>query len=132
MIFNPLHYLKLLERKAGAFEQGAPLQGWALPPVFKQIQDTLVRKDEKSGLRTYIRILQYLETYSKEQLQKALEQAICLCAVDEAAILHLLKRNLDQRPPDLSLIDHPNIPSVKVDAPQLYAYTRLLSVREAV
>ena len=132
LIFNPLHYLKLLERKAGAFEQAAPLQGWALPPVFKQIQDTLVRKDGKSGLRTYIRILQYLETYSKEQLQKALEQAICLCAVDEAAILHLLKRNLDQRPPDLSLIDHPNIPSVKVDAPELYAYTRLLSVREAV
>lgn len=132
VIFNPLHYLKLLERKAGAFEQAAPLKGWSLPPVFKQVQDILVRKDGKSGLRSYIRILTYLEHFKEEQLQKALEQAICMQAVDEAAILHLLKRGLDQRPANLALIDYPNIPSVRVDEPQLYAYTRLLVGREAV
>ena len=76
--------------------------------------------------------MQYLENYSKEQLQKALEQAIYLHAVDEAAILHLLKRNLDKRPPDLSLVDYPNIPFVQVDEAPLYAYTRLLQVREAI
>lgn len=132
VIFNPLHYLKLLERKAGAFEQAAPLKGWDLPPVFKQIQDALVRKDGKAGLRIYIRILQYLENYSKEQLQKALEQAIHLQAVDEAAILHLLKRNLDQKTPNLALVDYPNIPLVRVDEVDLAAYTRLLEVKEAV
>src|SRR6185436_5529525 len=30
-IFDPLHYLALLEQKTGALDQAAPLQGWALP-----------------------------------------------------------------------------------------------------
>lgn len=131
--FNPLHYLELLERKAGAFEQAAPLKGWILPPVFKQIHDTLVRKDGKEGIREYIRILQYLENYSEKQLQKALEQSIHLSAVSEDAILHLLKRNLDQKAPNLALINYPNIPIVLVAPTNLDAYKQLLlsEVREA-
>ena len=131
--FNPLHYLELLERKAGAFEQAAPLKGWILPPVFKQIHDTLVRKDGKEGIREYIRILQYLENYSEKQLQKALEQSIHLSAVSEDAILHLLKRNLDQKAPNLALINYPNIPLVLVAPTNLDAYKQLLlsEVREA-
>ena len=30
-VFNPLHYLALLERKIGALDQAAPLVGWELP-----------------------------------------------------------------------------------------------------
>ncbi len=30
LIFHPLHYLALLERKTGALEQAAPLEGWQL------------------------------------------------------------------------------------------------------
>jgi transposase len=131
-IFNPLHYLKLLERKAGAFEQAAPLKGWALAPVFNVVRDALVRKDGKAGLRTYIRILQYLENYSENQLQIALEQAIHLSAISEEAILHLLRRNLEQRPHTLTLAAYPNIPVVQVDTSNLRAYSRLLSMQEAV
>jgi hypothetical protein len=32
MIFDPLHFLPLLEQKVGALDQAAPLQGWDLPP----------------------------------------------------------------------------------------------------
>ena len=28
MVFNPVHYLRLIERKIMAFDQAAPLQGW--------------------------------------------------------------------------------------------------------
>ena len=34
LIFEPRHYLALLERKTGAFDQAAPLVGWALPEEF--------------------------------------------------------------------------------------------------
>ena len=34
LIFDPLHYLALLERKTGALDQAAPLTGWALPDEF--------------------------------------------------------------------------------------------------
>ncbi len=32
MVFDPMHYLPLLEQKVGALDQAATLQGWALPP----------------------------------------------------------------------------------------------------
>jgi hypothetical protein len=33
-VFDPLHYLALLERKTGALDQAAPLAGWELPEAF--------------------------------------------------------------------------------------------------
>jgi len=32
-VFNPLHYLELLERKIGALDQAAPLAGWGNRPT---------------------------------------------------------------------------------------------------
>ena len=36
MIFNPLHYLSLLEQKTNALDQATPLQVWQLPEEFHQ------------------------------------------------------------------------------------------------
>ena len=35
-VFDPVHYLPLLERKVGALDQAAPLAGWELPEEFVQ------------------------------------------------------------------------------------------------
>ncbi|MEI8296074.1 MAG: IS21 family transposase, partial [Alphaproteobacteria bacterium] len=123
--FNPLHYLKLLERKIGAFEQAAPLKGWQLPPVFKRVQNALCRKDKKDGLRAYVRILRLLESHTVAELTRALESAVELDIVDEMAIRHLLKRQLEGRPPNLSLLNHPAISLVNVDLPDLSVYGQL-------
>ena len=127
IVFNPLHYLKLLERKTGAYEQAAPLKGWNLPAVFQKVHDILYRKNGKEGRRQYIRILQFLENFSEAELQHAMEQSIQLAAVTEHAILHLLKRNKEKRPPNLSLVSHPTIPIVRVSSADLSIYSyRLL------
>ena len=127
VVFNPLHYLKLLEQKTGAFVQAAPLKGWNLPMVFQKVHDILYKKDGKEGRRCYIRILQFLENFSEAELKEALEQSIQLTAVTESAILHLLKRNKEKRPPNLSLLSFPKIPLVHVASPNLVNYsTRLL------
>ena len=34
MVFDPMHYLALLEKKVGAFDQAAPMQNWNLPDAF--------------------------------------------------------------------------------------------------
>lgn len=126
IIFNPLHYLKLLEYKTGAFVQAAPLKGWNLPPVFQKVHDVLHRKEGKEGRRHYIRILQFLENFSEADLKQALEQSMQLMAVTESAILHLLKRNKEGRPANLSLLSHPTVPSVHVDNPNLTSYSARL------
>ncbi len=132
VIFNPLHYLKLLERKTGAFVQAAPLKGWKLPIVFQKVHDILYKKEGKEGRRHYIRILQFLEIFSEVELQCALEQSIKLAAVTESAILHLLKRNKERRPPNLSLVSYPKIPMVRVALPNLASYSaRLLKTSRA-
>ena len=33
-VYDPIHYLPLLEQKTGSLDQAAPLQGWALPEEF--------------------------------------------------------------------------------------------------
>lgn len=132
VIFNPLHYLKLLERKTGAFVQAAPLKGWNLPPVFQQVHDILYRKDGTEGRRHYIRILQFLENFSEHELKLALEQSVLLMTVTESAILHLLKRNKEGRPANLSLEARPNVPLVHVAAPDLALYNILLVKTEVL
>jgi transposase len=132
VLFNPLHYLKLLERKTGAFIQAAPLKGWKLPPIFQKVHEILSRKEGKEGSRQYIRLLQLLENYSVTVLEKSLEQAVVLEVVNEDAIKHLVKRQIENRPLNLALINYPAIPIVYVAPTNLNSYTNLLSQRGLV
>ena len=36
-IFNPLHYLALIEQKTNALDQAAPLADWELPEAFSHL-----------------------------------------------------------------------------------------------
>ena len=38
LVFDPLHYLPLIERKIGALDQAAPLVGWDLPEAFATLR----------------------------------------------------------------------------------------------
>jgi hypothetical protein len=48
-VFNPLHYLALLERKIGALDQAAPLVGWVLPAEFATLRRLLEVRMGKPG-----------------------------------------------------------------------------------
>ncbi len=61
MVFNPLHYLPLIERKIMAFDQAAPLQGWKLPKAFGMLQQLLDLPFEE-----------WTETFGTERLTRAL------------------------------------------------------------
>ena len=41
VIFDPLHYVAVLERKTGALDHAAPLTGWALPDEFLRLRRRL-------------------------------------------------------------------------------------------
>ena len=40
-VFDPLHYLALIEQKTNALDQAAPLQGWELPEAFATLRRLL-------------------------------------------------------------------------------------------
>lgn len=57
MVFDPVHYLALIERKIMAFDQAAPLQDWELPDAFTTLQRLLEARQGKAGKREYVRYL---------------------------------------------------------------------------
>jgi len=54
LIFDPIHYLPLLEQKIGALDQAAPPVGWDLPEAFATLRRLLEARMGKAGKREYV------------------------------------------------------------------------------
>jgi DNA replication protein DnaC len=74
MIFDPLHYLSLLEQKANALDQAAPLAGWQLPEGFSELRRQMEGRLGKRGRREYVQVLRLLETFSLAEVTAAVGQ----------------------------------------------------------
>jgi hypothetical protein len=66
-VFDPPHYLALLERKVGTLEQAAPLQGWSLLTEFttlrRLLEAPLSQKNRRAvGKWEYVQVLCLTET----------------------------------------------------------------------
>jgi hypothetical protein len=79
-IFDPLHYLRLLEHKSQALEQASPLAGWQLPDCFLHLRRLLEVCLKKHGRREYILVLRLLETFAFE-VYGAIEDALRMNAI---------------------------------------------------
>lgn len=128
--FNPLHYLRLLERKAGAFDQAAPLKQWNLPPVFDKIRQALEKRDGKNGTRAYIRILQHAQTYSMDILKRVLEEVWQARTISEDAIFHRLQCYIGAKShegEEERISTSRSLPLIHVPITSLSDYNRLLT-----
>ena len=90
MVFNPVHYLALIERKIMSFDQAAPLQNWELPEVFATLQRLLEARQGKAGKREYVQVLRLLERFELDVLHAAIKDALRMGAISFDAIKHLL------------------------------------------
>ena len=90
MIFDPIHYLPLLEQKVGALDQAAPLQGWDLPEEFATLHRLLEARMGKPGKREYVQVLRLLETFEMGHVHGAIRQALDLGAIGYDAVKHLI------------------------------------------
>jgi hypothetical protein len=125
-IFDPLHYLALLEQKLGALDQAAPLQGWVLPEEFGTLRRLLEARMGKPGKREYVQVLRLLETFKLEDVHAAVRQALRLGAIGFDAVKHLVLCRIERRPPKLDLVAYPYLPRVTVATTQAKAYMVLL------
>jgi transposase len=125
-IYNPFHYLALLERKPGALSQAAPLQNWKLPPVFPEIQRQLEERQGHKGRSDYIQVLRLLESYRETEVEAAIKEALRLGAISADAIKHLALAKRERQPAKLNLSDYPSVPRAAVNATQPGAYMALL------
>ena len=127
MVYDPLHYLPLIERKIMAFDQAAPLQGWKLPRAFGTLQRLLEARQGKSGKREYVQVLRLLERFGMEELHGAIKDALHNRAISFDAIKHLALCRVEHRPPRLDLDTYPFLPRMNVETTSASAYMSLLT-----
>ena len=130
-VYDPIHYLPLLERKTGALEQAAPLQRWDLPEEFSTLRRLLESRMGQRGKREYVQVLRLLEAFSQQEVHAAIKEAIRLGALSFDAVKHLLLCRLEGRPPRLDLDLYPYLPRVRVVTTSARDYMSLLSGRAA-
>lgn len=126
MIFDPLHYLRLLEQKTNALDQAAPLQGWQLPEEFSELRRQMEARLGKRGRREYVQVLRLMETFSMAEVGAAVRQAIAMRAIAFDAVKHLVLCAIEQRPPKLDLQNYPHLPSAVVGLTRAADYQALL------
>jgi transposase len=127
VVFEPRHYLALLEQKPRALDQAAPLAGWELPECFPRLRRLLEARLNKGGKREYVQVLRLLETFSLPEVEAAIGDALHLGTIGFDAVKHLLVCRIERRPPRLDLENYPHLPLADVQTTQATDYMALLS-----
>ena len=130
-VFDPIHYLPLLEQKTAALDQAAPLQGWALPEEYRTLRRLLEARMGRRGKREFVQVLRLLENLSHQEVHHAVKDALRLGALSFDAVKHLLLCRLEGKPPRLDLDLYPYLPRVTVKTTSATDYMALLSGRAA-
>jgi hypothetical protein len=113
-VYDPLHYLALIESKPGALDQAAALQDWALPPVFQHLRHLLEARMGNRGKREFIQVLRLLEIAAKEVVAAAVADAIHLGAIGFDAVRQIVLARIERRPAKLDLTAYPYLPGTDV------------------
>jgi len=67
-VFEPLHYLALIEQKINALDQAAPLAGWRLPEEFATLRRLLEARMGKQGKREFVQVLRLMEVFRADEV----------------------------------------------------------------
>jgi hypothetical protein len=125
VFYDPVHYLALLERKPGALDFAAPLEGWELPVCFGVLRRRLEAEFGGPGTRRFIKVLRLLERAGPRDLTRAVERALELGLADADAVRLILEHRREE-PVGLFCLDgRPHLQLVGVPAPDLSAYASL-------
>jgi transposase len=124
-IFDPIHYLELLERKTAALDQAAPLQNWDLAPEFSTFRRLLEDRMGTRGRREYIQTLRLLEIFALKDVTAALKAALSLSAISFDAVKQLVAARIERRTIKLDLEAYPHLPRAEVHTTKAADYMAL-------
>lgn len=132
-VFDPLHYLPLLEQRPGAFEHAKPLRRWrnAWPPSYEQLLAALRAEDtDGRSVREFVRVLKLHQQYSAELVEQGVKLALQYGSIHADGVELCIRQQLnpEARRPALDLSGHPQLTRLaSYDAtPDVQCYNRLL------
>jgi transposase len=126
-VFDPLHYLALIEQKINALDQAAPLAGWQLPEEFATLRRLLEARMGKPGKREFVQVLRLMEAFRIDDVTAAVGDAIARGAIGFDAIKHLVLCRIERRPPRLDMTIYPYLPRATVTTTSARSYMDLLA-----
>jgi transposase len=129
-LFDPMHYLSLLDRKGGSLDHGRPFAGWNLGEDFAALRRRLEGRRE-DGTREYIRVLLLLRDYPLDRVAIAVRHALRWTAPTADAIKQLLIPSEQPELKTFHLAGREHLAGVKVATTNLRSYSRLREVAHA-
>ncbi len=130
-VFDPLHYLMLLEMKPNALDQAAPLKDWDLPEAFQHLRHLLEARMGNRGRREFIQVLRLMEAMEMGIVAAAVTEAIRLGAIGFDAIQQIALSRIERRPLRLDLARYPHLPKMDVRTTAAADYAVLVAGRAA-
>jgi transposase len=124
-VFDPLHYLALIEQKINSLDQAAPLAGWQLPEEFATLRRLLEARMGKQGKREFVQVLRLMEAFKIEEVTAAVRDALARGAIGFDAVKHLVLCRIERRPPRLDMTIYPYLPRATVATTSAKAYMDL-------
>jgi len=125
-IFNPLHYLELLERKPGALDHAGPLENLHLPECFNTYR-RLLEEHRDDGTKEYIQILLLLNKYSVQRIAKAISKALNYRVYCYDGVLQFILTGQEYAFTSFSLAGRDHLREVTVNTTKVSAYSSLVS-----
>jgi transposase len=125
-IFDPMHYVELLERKPGSLDHARPLEDWQLPVCFNTYRK-LLETHRDNGTKEYIQILLLLKKYSIRQIAKAITKALNYRIYGYDGILQFLLTTEDYAFTTFRLAGREHLRRIVVNKTEVSAYRSLAS-----
>ncbi len=96
MIFDPWHYLPVLEIKPGALRNGAPFVDWELPKALLTLKARYLKRD--GGDREFVQLLLLVRQHGLETVSVACELALDAKTTQLSVITNLVHRLIESEP----------------------------------
>ena len=127
-VLDPVHYLKLLERKPGSLDNARPFKGdqWGqeLGAMRKELE---YRQPGGAGTKQFIGILQLALTHPLETLRRAVGVCVGRRAYGLAAVVNVLGNEPPRQSPRLDLSQRQDLSGVADGVRSLSIYDQLAS-----
>ena len=92
-ILNPMHYIKLLERKPGSLDNSRAFKGQPWGDDFAFMRRELEYRYGSEGTSRYIEILLLFSEYPEKQVKEAVNVCVKCRAFSDEAVLSLLRNS---------------------------------------
>lgn len=94
VIYDPLHYLPILQKKPGALRNGAPFRDWSLPTPIEDLRTQLAANADAD--RQFVAILSAIPHYGLDAVARACARALGDQTVSGDIVLNWLSRGNEE------------------------------------